>query len=130
MLPNLFGEGARPRYNNVTATFIEALIKGAPAKINKNSKIPMLHVGAAAEIAINAVADRLIGSKKIDARLISVADLFAKLQEIHRDYSANIFPNLQDLIHFRHIQQLSISPVPTSLPASIDSKFGPERYPL
>ena len=96
ILPNLFGEGARPRYNNVTATFIEALIKGAPAQINKNGKIPMLHVGAAAEIAINAVADRLIGSKKIDARLISVADLFAKLQEIHRDYSANIFPNLQD----------------------------------
>ena len=34
--------------------------------------------------------------KRSMQRLISVADLFAKLQEIHRDYSANIFPNLQD----------------------------------
>mgnify|MGYP000709259788 CR=1 FL=1 len=34
ILPHIFGEGARPRYNNVTATFIEAVIAEGATTIN------------------------------------------------------------------------------------------------
>jgi UDP-2-acetamido-2,6-beta-L-arabino-hexul-4-ose reductase len=96
VLPHIFGEGARPRYNNVTATFIEAVIAGESPQINPEGKIAMLHAGAAAQTAIAAVTEGHSGLLCPDARVTPVPELFAMLQGFHRDYAANIFPNLQD----------------------------------
>jgi UDP-2-acetamido-2,6-beta-L-arabino-hexul-4-ose reductase len=96
VLPNIFGEGARPRYNNVTATFIEAVITGESPQINPEGKVAMLHAGAAAQAAIDAVTEGHSGLLCPDARVTPVPELFAMLHGFHRDYAANIFPNLRD----------------------------------
>ena len=96
VLPHIFGEGARPRYNNVTATFIEAVVAGESPQINPEGKVAMLHAGAAAQAAIDAVTEGHSGLLCPDARVTPVPELFAMLQEFHRDYAANIFPNLRD----------------------------------
>lgn len=98
VLPHLFGEGARPNYNNVTATFISAVISGATPQINPNGKVSLLHAGAAAQIAIDAATKGQFGCLNPKGKLTSIKDLFMMLQGFHQDYENNIFPNLQD--HF------------------------------
>ena len=96
VLPHIFGEGARPRYNNVTATFIEAVIAGVTPDINPNGRVSLLHAGAAAQRAIDAIIMGQTGTQRLDAREIEVAKLFALLQDFHLGYQANTFPDLSD----------------------------------
>tara|TARA_R110000787_G_scaffold215217_2_gene324414 strand:- start:7075 stop:8196 length:1122 start_codon:yes stop_codon:yes gene_type:complete len=96
VLPHIFGECARPNYNNVTATFIEAVIKEETPVINPKGRVSLLHAGAAAQAAIEAVRSGRTGSLHPTARDIAVVDLFKTLQRFHIDYQANIYPDLRD----------------------------------
>lgn len=95
VLPHIFGEGARPRYNNVTATFIEAVIKGEMPSINPAGRVFLLHAGVAAQTAIDAAVQDRSGDICPVARDISVAELFAMLKEFHASYQVNVFPDLR-----------------------------------
>ncbi len=96
ILPHIFGECARPRYNNVTATFIEAVIAGETPDINPDGKVALLHAGEAAQAAIKAVTDAYSGVLRPEARVTSVPELFDMLRTFHADYHSNIFPDLRD----------------------------------
>lgn len=96
ILPHIFGEGARPNYNNVTATFVDAVIAGQSPQINPDGRVALLHAGAAAQAAIDAVVQGTTGPLAPPARPTPVPDLFARLQAFHRDYGAGIFPDLRD----------------------------------
>ncbi|RLQ89365.1 NAD-dependent epimerase/dehydratase family protein [Notoacmeibacter ruber] len=96
LLPHIFGEGARPRYNNVTATFIEAVIEGAPPDISPHGRVSLLHAGAAAQASINAVLERRTGDLRPASRDIAVTELFEILSRFHADYQTNVYPNLSD----------------------------------
>lgn len=95
VLPNIFGEGARPFYNNVTATFIDRVLAGEPPEVNPDGRIGLMHSGAAAQLAIDAL-DGQGGVITPDARDISVPDLLAKIEAFHALYQANIYPDLGD----------------------------------
>jgi len=96
VLPHIFGEGARPRYNNVTATLIAALLDGATPEINPDGRVRLLHAGAAAQAAIDAVLQGRTGRLEPDPRPIPVADLWAKLQGMHAAYRGAYLPDLAD----------------------------------
>lgn len=96
VLPHIYGEGARPRYNNVTATFIEAVIAGETPDINQNGRVSLLHAGAAAQAALDAVTDGTTGALRPESRFIAVTELLTILQRFHADYQANIYPDLSD----------------------------------
>lgn len=96
VLPHIFGECARPQYNNVTATFIEAVIAGETPHINPNGNVSLLHAGAAAHAALEAIIAGTTGTLRPEARSIAVAELFTILERLHADYKANIFPDLSD----------------------------------
>ncbi len=96
VLPHIFGEGARPRYNNVTATFIEAVIEGTSPDVDPEGKVMLLHAGAASQAAIDAVDNRHSGTIQPDARETPVTELLELLQGFHAAYMANIFPDLSD----------------------------------
>ena len=96
ILPHIFGECARPRYNNVTATFIEAVIAGEKPQIDPNGKVQLLHAGQAAKIAIHAALSRHTGDLTPTPRPTDVPWLFETLETFHRDYAANLYPDLSD----------------------------------
>lgn len=96
VLPHIYGECARPRYNNVTATFIEAVIAGDTPDINPDGKVALLHAGAAAQSAIDAVTSGHSGVLQPHARVTPVPELFTTLQRFHADYGQNIYPDLSD----------------------------------
>lgn len=96
ILPHIFGECARPNYNNVTATFIHAVIKGDTPQIDPEGEVQLLYAGAAAQAAIDAVLAGHQGDLLLAPRPTKVPWLFDTLQRIHLDYSANLFPDLSD----------------------------------
>lgn len=96
ILPHIFGECARPRYNNVTATFIEAVISGEVPEVNPDGRVALLHAGAAAQAAIDAVLEGHSGAVRPEACATPVPELLDRLQRFHADYSTNIYPDLSD----------------------------------
>jgi len=96
VLAHVFGEGARPRYNNVAATLIEALLDGKTPQINPEGQVHLLHAGAVAEAAITAARNRQTSDVKPPPRTMRVPALWEKLKEFHDSYRANIFPDLSD----------------------------------
>lgn len=96
ILPHIFGEGARPRYNNVTATFIEAVINGEAPQIDPAGKVFLLHAGTAAQAAIGAILDGKSAVVTPEPRKTAVPELWDKLTTWHRDYNVNLFPDLRD----------------------------------
>jgi len=96
ILPHIFGEGARPHYNNVTATLIAQIIAGDTPSVNPEGRVNLLHAGAAAGAAIDAASSGLNGDLAPDARDISVPQLLQVLQGFHTLYGANVFPDLSD----------------------------------
>ena len=96
VLPHIFGEGARPFYNNVTATLIAKLLSCEQPDVNPDGQVQLLHAGTAAQSAIDAALSGHSGLLTPEPRPMSVPALLAKLQEFHQSYSANIYPNLHD----------------------------------
>jgi len=96
ILPHIFGECARPYYNNVTATFIDQVIKGENPSVNPDGKVHLLHAGAAAQQAIDAALAGTTGEITPLPRPIAVPELLETIRSFHAAYEANVFPDLRD----------------------------------
>ena len=94
VLPHIFGEGAKPNYNNVTATFISKIYLGESPNIDPSGQVQLLHAGEVAEIAINAVIDGITGQLTPKGTAMSVSELFRKLTDFHESYSIDRIPLL------------------------------------
>lgn len=121
ILPHIFGESARPYYNNVTATFIDKILKGEEVNPNPVGEVQLLYAGVAAQTAIDAVLSGHIGRIVPSHNPMGVKDLFDKLSGFHLAYKANIFPDLQssfDLALFNSYRAASYPsgwPIPLKL---------------
>ncbi|WP_299364859.1 NAD-dependent epimerase/dehydratase family protein [uncultured Paracoccus sp.] len=96
VLPHIFGECARPNYNNVTATFVDAIIRGKQPNVDPAGRVHLLHAGAAAEQAIQALLSGYEGDLAPAGRATDVPWLFEALKTMHGDYAANLMPDLAD----------------------------------
>lgn len=96
ILPHIFGECAKPNYNNVTATLIDKILTGEKPTVNADGRVQLLHAGAAAQAAIDAALNATSGDLSPVSRPISVPDLLEKLQSFHAQYSSNVYPDLSD----------------------------------
>lgn len=96
VLPHIFGECARPFYNNVTATLIDQIWSGDQPTINPDGQVALLHAGEAATLAIAKGLAGQSGECAPTGRAMAVLALYEKLLGFHRSYQANIFPDLTD----------------------------------
>jgi UDP-2-acetamido-2,6-beta-L-arabino-hexul-4-ose reductase len=96
ILPHIFGEGARPYYNNVTATLIDQIIAGKDVTVNPDGRVFLVHAGVAAQAAIDAVLAGTVGEVRPGPREMRVPDLLAQLQGFHDLYTRNIYPAFAD----------------------------------
>ena len=96
VLPHIFGECAKPFYNNVTATLVQQLIGGEEPTINPDGKVSLMHAGTAAELAIDSVTQGDFGEIRPDSFEISVQDLYDKLHKMHSLYNTNMFPEVSN----------------------------------
>lgn len=117
VLPHIFGEGARPDYNNVTATFIARVLAGTPPQMDQAGRVQLLHAGDAAQSAIDAVEEGRTGRISPFGRPMAVTDLLELIRGYHDSYSRGLFPDLSD-------------PFDLALFNTYRAALYPERYPF
>lgn len=96
VLPHIFGETGRPFYNNVTATFIHQIINGEDSNPNPDGRVNLLHAGAAAQCAIDAVLESKLGELAPSPKPFGVIELLDTLKGFHASYRGGLFPDLRD----------------------------------
>lgn len=116
VLPHIFGEGARPYYNNVTATFIDQVIKGEQPEVNPDAAVILLHAGGAAQAAIDAAKAGATGTIKPEGRPTNVSALLNKIEYFHRSYTAETFPDLTDPFDLALFNSYRVALYPTGYP--------------
>lgn len=94
VLPHIFGECARPYYNNVCATLIDQIWKGEEPTIDPKGRVQLLHAGAAAQTAIDAATGAEVGTLTPEGRDLSVIELYDKLRTLHGLYVENVMPDV------------------------------------
>jgi UDP-2-acetamido-2,6-beta-L-arabino-hexul-4-ose reductase len=118
-LPHIFGECAKPFYNNVTATLIEKINRDETPDINPAGMVSLLHAGVAADIALRAVFEAEYGDITPEGRQMSVPDLYDKLLELSKLYRANVFPPLNDKFELQLFNCLRSGMFPIAYPARL-----------
>lgn len=119
ILPHIFGEGARPYYNNVTATLIDQVIKGENPTINPDGVVHLLHAGAAAQVAIDAGLSRQSGELAPRGLRTGVPALYELLRGFHESYDANVFPDLRDKFDAALFNSYRAALYPSGFPRSL-----------
>ncbi|MFQ5624784.1 MAG: NAD-dependent epimerase/dehydratase family protein, partial [Paracoccaceae bacterium] len=94
LLPHVFGEGARPAYNNVTATLIDALHSGRRPRIDRSGEVCLLHASAAERAAIGAAQAGMTGRMAPGGLSLPVPELWERLRDMHATYADGAFPDL------------------------------------
>lgn len=122
ILPHVFGEGARPNYNNVTATFIDRIIRGEAPPVDRDGVVQLFHAGVAAETAIEAALFGRTGDHVPEPRRMTVSDLRDKLTAFHAGYVANIYPDLADPFDLALFNSYRVALYPTGFPRSLTLK--------
>jgi len=119
ILPHIFGECARPYYNNVTATFIDQVIKGEEPSVNPDGHVHLLHASAAAQAAIDAAIDGMEGDLVPTPRSTGVPELLGILQRFHASYEANIYPDLSDPFDLALFNSYRAALYPSAFPRAL-----------
>lgn len=96
VLPHIFGECAKPFYNNVTATLIRQILTGEQPTVNPDGQVQLLYAGDAAQAAIDAVTQGKTGDITPQPKPVGIPDLLEKLQSFHKSYQENIYPDVRD----------------------------------
>ncbi|SFH05815.1 UDP-2-acetamido-2,6-beta-L-arabino-hexul-4-ose reductase [Palleronia marisminoris] len=116
VLPHIFGEDARPFYNNVTATLIHQILDGTGPQLNPDGQVALLHAGAAADMAIDAIAKGQAGRITPEGRQMTVAALYERLRGFHDSYAANVIPDLSDPFDLQLFNTYRAAKVPAVRP--------------
>jgi UDP-2-acetamido-2,6-beta-L-arabino-hexul-4-ose reductase len=96
LLPNLFGEHGRPRYNSFVATFCQSVAVGQSPIVTDDKNVPLLHAQRAAQTlieAMNGVEDIQIRPEGDKRR---VSDVLTHLVRFHELYSRGEVPSLTE----------------------------------
>jgi UDP-2-acetamido-2,6-beta-L-arabino-hexul-4-ose reductase len=97
-LPHVFGEGARPRYNNVTGTLIADIVEGRRLEVNPAGSVELVHAGAVAEEFIAALVGARLGEWTLGGTPLAVPQLGDELLAMHEAYESGVVPELGDAL--------------------------------
>jgi UDP-2-acetamido-2,6-beta-L-arabino-hexul-4-ose reductase len=96
VLPNIFGEGGRPFYNTVVATFCHQLAHGETPTLNAEGRIELVHAGEVAERFLAAQEGGTTGTVRVEGTRLSVVELWDRLREMAESYRGGVLPGFRD----------------------------------
>lgn len=119
--PNLFGEGGRPDYNSAVATFCHDLATGRDSKVNPQGRTELLHVQDACALVLGAIREAADGTRRIEGRHLTIADVYSRLARLHAGYSGAVLPEVTDRLDLRLFNSLRTAMFPTRYPLPLES---------
>lgn len=96
VLPQVFGEGGRPFYNSVVATFCHQLAAGEKPKIIQDAELELLHAQRVAELALEAIRAGTQGELRPAGAPLKVSALLETLEEMDEQYRGQVVPDLRE----------------------------------
>ncbi|MEI8191128.1 MAG: NAD-dependent epimerase/dehydratase family protein [candidate division NC10 bacterium] len=96
VLPNVFGEGTRPFYNSVVATFCHQIANEQEPTILVDAEMELLHAQDVALIIYDAIHAPSSKEVRPQGTRLCVSDLLERLREMNRSYRAHVFPRLEN----------------------------------
>jgi len=95
VIPNVYGEGGRPFYNSVVATFCHQLASGEEPKIIQDGQLELVHAQRVSRAIVAAIAGRVSSQVRMEGERLSVSECLSKLQTFDRCYRAHLVPDLK-----------------------------------
>lgn len=93
VLPNIFGEFARPFHNTVVATFCHQLVTGQPLTIlTPEVELPLIHVQTVVGEIIKSMMTRETGTRVLQGTPLLLRELAAMLTTFNETYEAETMP--------------------------------------
>ena len=93
-LPNIFGQGARPHYNSVVATFCHDLVAGRDPTVREDKALPLLHAQDAADVLHGCLARTDSSTVRPGGTPWLVSEVLDALREISGYAGNGHFPDL------------------------------------
>lgn len=126
VLPNLFGECGRPRYNSAVATFCEAVITGSPCNVDREGRTELLHAQDAAAALLRHVDGPMEERERVAGQPITIPDLYERLANFHRHYHKNgVVPYLATRFDLHLFNQLRVAMFPAAYPVELTRHVDP-----
>ena len=97
VLPNIFGEHGRPKYNSFVATFCSQLAQETEEpSVIEDLRVPLLHAQDASALLIDVAEARRSEELRPRANEYLVSDVLARLREISELYKTGQLPDLSE----------------------------------
>lgn len=120
LLPNLFGEGARPYYNSAVATFCDAVAHGRTCDVNRAGRTELLHAQDAAGALLRHARSPTSVWERIEGEPLGVGDIYDRIAGFHQTYlETQTVPHLATRLDLRLFNQLRVAMFPAAYPVSL-----------
>lgn len=120
LLPNLFGEHARPNYNSAVATFCDALAHGRACEVNQAGRTELLHAQDAAGVLLDHARSPTSTAIRITGEPVGVGELYDRIARFHQTYrGSQTVPQLLTRLDLRLFNQLRVAIYPAAYPVEL-----------
>lgn len=94
VLPHVYGEGGRPHYNSVVATFCHELAAGLPPRMLSDGELELVHAQRVVAEVVASVRQAKVGELRVPGEPLRVSALRDRLQSFAADYGNQVIPRL------------------------------------
>jgi len=114
VIPNVFGEYARPHHNSVIATFATDLIEGRDSEINEGAERIFIYAQDVARILYEYSMNTAHGEFVVEeGEKLSIGDVYAMLASFNKEYTDGNIPHTHSLFQ-KHLFNTFQSYLPDS----------------
>ncbi|MBH0197557.1 MAG: NAD-dependent epimerase/dehydratase family protein, partial [Nitrospira sp.] len=92
VIPNVYGEGGRPFYNSVVATFCHQLASGEEPKIIEDGQLELVHAQKVARAIVAAIEGRVSGQVRVEGE-----DLVYRARRLDGGPALRVWTNRQEV---------------------------------
>lgn len=125
IIPNVFGEGGRPFYNSVVATFCHQLVVGETPQIIEDREIELVHAQEVATRILDTVQRGVTGDVLLSGRSVKVSEVLRRIEDLLAQYRQHVLPSFSDVFDLRLFNTLRYYLFPRHYPVRLEMRRDP-----
>lgn len=98
VLPHVYGEGGRPNYNSVVATFCHELAQNRNPRMSKEGALELAHAQQVAAEVIACIRQAKTGEARLAGESLRVSALLERLRSFASAYGSQVIPRLDSAL--------------------------------
>lgn len=98
VLPHVYGEGGRPNYNSVVATFCHELAQNRDPRVSKEGDLELVHAQRVASEIVACIRQAKTGERRLAGEPLRVSALLERLRSFASSYENQVIPRLDSAL--------------------------------